>query len=256
MTGQQQDKPDADNLIPAKDIWEFDAHVTEVFDAMLVNSIPAYAEMRRFTDMFIRRQLRHLYASRGVLPGWRNPVVVDLGASRGEATARAMAEFPDARYTLIETSEPMRASLQERYGHRLNISITDLDLRYRHADLATLEPDLVVCVLTTIFTPISYRQAILASVRAALPQHGMFLWVEKIQGSGPAEDEMLTREYYQFKADNGYTEEAILRKKLSLELVQTPLTAEWNEDMLKRAGFGHIQRYWQALNFAGWVCTP
>mgnify|MGYP002682876247 CR=1 FL=1 len=45
----------------------------------------------------------------------------------------------------------------------------------------------------------------------------------------------------------------IERKRLSLEGVQVPVTARWNEDMLRSAGFDKIECFWRWMNFAGWV---
>lgn len=242
----------ADNYAPPLgEEWSFNAEVTNTFDSMLLNSIPSYAEMRKFTDMFIRRHLNHLGA----------PRIIDLGASRGEVLHRFIKPsvpqdlHQNAEFTLVEISEPMLAILRERYGSMGNVTIAQQDLRYNRDFLLAAQPTLVTCILTTIFTPLSYRQAILKSVFESLRPHGgTFIWVEKILGDGADEDELLTKEYYQFKADNGYTQEAILRKKLSLEFAQVPVTSEWNEQMLRKAGFSTIQKYWQSLNFAGWIC--
>jgi hypothetical protein len=56
---------------------------------------------------------------------------------------------------------------------------------------------------------------------------------------------------------NGYGEEEgeeeIERKRLSLEGVLVPVAAEWNEDLLRRAGFDEVECFWRCLNFAGSV---
>ena len=55
------------------------------------------------------------------------------------------------------------------------------------------------------------------------------------------------------KSDNLYTQEQIQKKRKSLEGVLVPITAKWNEDLLKEAGFKQIDCFWRSLNFAGWV---
>ena len=49
-----------------------------------------------------------------------------------------------------------------------------------------------------------------------------------------------------------YTEE-IERKRLALEGVLVPMTAHWNEDLLRQAGFQQVECFWRYLNFAGWL---
>ncbi len=61
--------------------------------------------------------------------------------------------------------------------------------------------------------------------------------------------------YYDLKAENGYSQDQIERKRLSLEGVLVPVTAHWNEEMLKTAGFVEVDCFWRWMNFAGWVAV-
>ena len=238
----------AENYLPPDGDWEFDASVTKDFDAMLQNSIPSYFEMRRWTDTL----LYHHFSQE------KHPRIIDLGASRGEATARIIVDArlakSDPKFLLIELSDPMRSVLHQRYAEDARVEIRNFDLRYQHKELGDFQPTCIVCVLTTIFTPIHYRQEILSSIYNALkPSHGTFLWVEKILGDVASGTNLLNDIYYDWKASNGYTQEAITRKRLALEFAQVPLTTAWCEDLLKQAGFTWWQKYWQSLCFAAWI---
>lgn len=57
------------------------------------------------------------------------------------------------------------------------------------------------------------------------------------------------------KRENGYTDEQIMAKRRSLENVLSPLEPEWNEDLLKEAGFRRVQMFWRCLNFCGWIAV-
>lgn len=250
----------ADNLIPAKDRWEFDDAVTKVFDEMLEASIPSYREMRKWTTMLAKRHIEESWPN---MPTSEKSkcTVVDLGASRGEAIADlcnlTCANGLEPEFILIEVSEPMRNVLIERFQDLRGgaaFHIRDTDLRYDYTNVAEQNSvNLVLSVLTLMFIPLEYRQRVVKHIHTMLEPGGKFIFVEKCLGETAQSDEWLTTEYYQFKRDNGYNDEAILRKKLSLEGVLVPLTMSQNEDMLAKAGFKNIQRYYQALNFAGWV---
>jgi tRNA (cmo5U34)-methyltransferase len=84
---------------------------------------------------------------------------------------------------------------------------------------------------------------------------GALILVEKVLGSNNAIDTMLVDEYYRIKAENAYTQEQISAKRKSLEGVLVPITARWNEEMLKEAGFRSVDCFWRYLNFAGWVAV-
>jgi tRNA (cmo5U34)-methyltransferase len=175
--------------------------------------------------------------------------VVDLGASRGDALAPFLEHEPFARYVAVESSAPMRRELEGRF-RGLPVEIRDDDLRRNHAALN--EPtDLVLSVLTLMFIPVEHRYALLGAIQRSLRPGGALILVEKVLGEDAAMDAMLAELYYEFKADNGYTQEAIARKRLSLEGVLVPLSAEWNRQLLKGAGFRHVECFWRSLNFCG-----
>jgi tRNA (cmo5U34)-methyltransferase len=78
--------------------------------------------------------------------------------------------------------------------------------------------------------------------------------VEKVLGEGRLNDLMIDRDHA-VKEHNGYSREEISRKALALEGVQVPLTASWNEQMLRSAGFAVVDCFWRCWNFAGWVAV-
>jgi tRNA (cmo5U34)-methyltransferase len=42
-------------------------------------------------------------------------------------------------------------------------------------------------------------------------------------------------------------------KRESLEGKLVPVTAAWNEDLIASAGWKRVERFWQWMNFAGWL---
>ena len=61
--------------------------------------------------------------------------------------------------------------------------------------------------------------------------------------------------YLDGKRAAGYTEDQIQRKKLSLEGVLVPVTARWNEELLRMAGFRSVDCFWRWMNFAAWIAV-
>ena len=66
---------------------------------------------------------------------------------------------------------------------------------------------------------------------------------------------LFVEEYLALKERNGYSREEIDRKRFSLEGVLVPVTAAWNEDMLRGCGFRSVDCFWRQLNFAGWIAV-
>lgn len=237
-----------DATVPAGK-WEFDAGVTGVFDDMLARSIPAYATMRDLCSRIGRRAVR------------RDSVVVDLGCSRGGAIAPLVESAGQdarmrARYLGLEASPSMATASRERFAGQIAegwVEIRNHDLRVDPFPVVTA--CLIFSVLTIQFTPIEHRLRILRDVHRCLQDGGIFIFVEKVIGASAGLDELMVECYYDLKRENGYTEEQIQRKRLSLEGVLVPMTAAWNEEMLRLTGFREIDCFWRWMNFAGWAAV-
>ncbi len=222
--------------------WSFDDGVASCFDNMLARSIPQYEAMRH-ASFELGRQF--------VQPG---TAIVDLGCSRGAALAPYVDAFgPANKYVGIEVSKPMVAASQDRFQHHIDAGIVDIC----QADLRTSYPSvrasLTLSILTAQFVPMEHRQHVLRSVYSSTIPGGAFLIVEKVLGATPEIDEQMVARYYDMKAANGYSQSEIDRKRSSLEGVLVPVTAHWNEDLLRSAGFEQIDCFWRWMNFAGWI---
>lgn len=219
--------------------WAFDDSVTAVFDDMLARSIPQYEVMRNACFDVGRRYVKE------------HTQVIDMGCSRGEALSRFVEQpIEGVEFIGLEISRPMLNAAAQRFQGVKNVLIVEHDLRspfpYRFASLT-------LAVLTLQFTPIEYRQRILRDVYKATVPGGAFILVEKILGATADVDRLMVETYYDMKREQGYTEDQIQRKRLSLEGVLVPVTAAWNEQLLHQAGFNQIDCFWRWMNFAAWV---
>lgn len=218
--------------------WEFNEAVVDVFDEMLQRSIPQYETMRRTVYEIGRR-----FARDGE-PG----IVLDLGCSRGEA----MAPFVESGWQAVgyEVSAPMLAASRERFADTPRVQIFKHDLREKFTAPLT---DVVLAVLTLIFTPINHRQRIVRDAYESLRPGGAMIVVEKVLAHGADLDRLMVDVYHESKIAAGYSREEVDRKALALEGVQVPVTREWNLDLLRSAGFAEVDTFWQWCNFCGFI---
>jgi tRNA (cmo5U34)-methyltransferase len=233
--------PAESDLVPGQR-WTFDEGVTAVFDDMLARSIPQYDVMRETVTA-----LADQYATDG---SW----IVDLGCSSGGSLERIIKRRGARnRYLGCEVSEPMIAAARERFsGWEGRVEIRDLDLR---TDYPRVPASVTLSVLTLMFVPIEYRQQVVAAAYDHLADGGAMIVVEKVLGDSARLDRTLVDLYYGMKASNGYSPDEIERKRLALEGVLVPVTATWNVEMLRRAGFRDVDCFWRWANFAGWVAV-
>lgn len=224
--------------------WAFDEDVTKCFDDMLGRSIPQYEEMRRLCTSMAERFVR------------RSADVLDLGCSRGEALAPLVDVARDTvrKFFGVEVSAPMVQAARARFAAEEpgKVQILEVDLRDKFPPCV---PSVVLSVLTLQFVPIEHRQQLVQRVHDALLPGGAFIVVEKVLGATAQLDEMLVTEYLAMKARNGYSAEEIQRKRMALEGVLVPVTARWNEELLRQAGFRQVDCFWRWCNFVGWVAV-
>jgi tRNA (cmo5U34)-methyltransferase len=232
-----------DQLVPpAGARWRFDQDVTNVFENMLSRSIPEYDTMR---------SLVFELGATLVQPG---TTIIDIGCSKGDALEPFVRRFGAANhYVGAELSEAMFNAARQRFATQIAQGIVDI----RHLDLRAEYPQemasLTLAVLTVQFIPIEYRQRLMQRIAAHTSPGGGLVFVEKVLGSSAPIGDMLTRRYHALKAAHGYTTEQIERKRLALEGVLVPVAARWNEDLMREAGFHHIECFWRWCNFAGWI---
>jgi tRNA (cmo5U34)-methyltransferase len=234
--------------------WQFDGDVTRVFEDMLERSVPDHDGMRAAVDEV------GLHVLRAVRKRAAGSAVVDLGSSRGSAVARlvdATGEGADEPwFHLVERSAPMREVLERRFAAKIltrRVTISDIDLRTAYPTPRRVA--LTLAVLTLQFTPIELRQRIVRRAWESTIPGGALVVVEKVLGADALLDDLLVELHHARKRAAGYSQEEIDRKRLSLEGVLVPVTARWNEDLLRGAGFREVECFWRSLNFAAWVAV-
>ena len=232
-----------DQVIPGER-WQFDASVTDAFDDMLARSIPQYDVMRDATTDLIAH-----YAKTGTR-------IVDYGCSRGSQLTRVIEKLGVANtYLGVEISGPMLDAARVQFKSWIDMRVVEIRRADLREELPAGRASVAYSVLTLQFVPIEYRQRIVQHIYDSLIDGGAFILVEKCLGANYALDRAFIDLYYALKQRNGYTPNDIDRKRLSLEGVLVPITAAWNEQLLRNAGFRSVDCYWRWMNFAAWIAV-
>lgn len=228
-----------DEIIPGKE-WSFNEDVANVFDDMLGRSIPGYENMR---DTVIR-MISPIVTNGGH--------ILDLGCSHGEMIAKLIKDLGSSMYVNyvgIDSSTAMVSKARKRFADDERVTIVHGNIA--DAEIQRLRYDSILSILTLQFIPVEHRQDILKQIHDALTPNGCFILVEKVLGESSSGQDHLVSVYHQMKKDNGYSEEQVEAKRVSLQNVLVPLRASENIRMLKSAGFSVVQPFWQNLNFVG-----
>ena len=95
------------------------------------------------------------------------------------------------------------------------------------------------------------RTTILKACYECIAPGGVLFLVEKLTCTEPELEILFTKLYYDYKRRQGYSDEEIVNKAISLNGVLRPLSLTENQSLLKEAGFEKQDLFFRWYNFAG-----
>ncbi len=220
--------------------FKFDKAVANVFDDMVVRSVPFYLEMQRMMS-----EIAHDY----VKP---DTSLYDLGCSTG-TTFRSLNPILEksVKFVGIDNSKEMldkcRANLESN-GVTRAVELQVADLNHK----ITLEnASVVVFCLTLQFVRPINRQRLINSIYQQLNPGGCLILIEKILAETNEFNRQFIKYYYDMKRRNDYDETEIVQKREALENVLIPYKLSEDLQMLADAGFGTCETFFKWYNFTG-----
>jgi len=226
--------------------FEFNAQVADVFDDMLLRSIPFYLEIQCMI-----KEIGKKFWIRGT-------DVYDLGCSTGTTLINLCREIEGpARFVGYDNSAPMVEKAKQRIkeqGFENSIQIRYGDL---NADLSRLSLEnasiVTICWALQFIRPLR-RDHLIKWIYDGMIDGGVLVITEKVLTSHSHMNRFFVDFYYDFKRRNRYSEEEIFRKREALENVLIPYRIDENLEMLKGSGFEITEVFFQWYNFAGFLC--
>ena len=226
------------------DDFRFTDKVAEVFDDMLGRSVPCYHETIGMTAQLLARLLK---------PGGR---VYDLGCSTGNTMielSRSLAHL-HLHFIGVDNSEAMihKAILKAEMYSRLDCLDFEVDDIF---NVSLLDPAAVIMNYTLQFIRPLLRQGFVKKLYDTLPTGGVLIISEKSVNHDPLFNRTFIQLYLDFKRQQGYSEIEISQKREALENVLIPFSDAENMDILRRAGFQHVDKFFQWFNFSSFVAV-
>lgn len=222
--------------------FNFGQATANVFDDMLVRSVPFYLEIQRMIGEL---------SSGFVTPG---SAIYDLGCSTCTTFLGLEPFLPaDAAFRLvgIDSSKAMldkaRTKLAEhRFTRPVDLVVADLN-----EGVAIHDATVVILNLTLQFVRPMNRSGLISQIYGGLREGGALLLVEKVLGESELANRLFIKYYYQFKQRNGYSELEIAQKRESLENVLVPYYLRENIELLRHEGFSKVDVFFKWYNFCG-----
>ena len=222
--------------------FEFNEPVVRVFSDMIERSVPGYRQLLELTPLIVRS---------AVTPNSR---VYDLGCSLGAATlaARRAIQVPGVEMIGLDNSPEMVARCQHiiaQDNSTVPVEIQVADITEQHYQNASL----CLMYFTLQFVSVDQRSGLLERIYEGLNPGGVLLLAEKLRFESADEQAWMDEHHLSFKRSQGYSDLEIAKKRQAIENVLIPQSAKEHEAALKQAGFGHIHRWFQCLNFSCFV---
>ena len=224
--------------------FAFDRNVADVFDNMVVRSVPFYKELQRMMVQL---------AARFVQKGTN---VYDLGCATGTTLCMMSRAIRDqtVRFPGLDSSIDMIKKAKRKVARlgdtRITFVLQDLNLPFE-----LVKPSVVIMAFTLQFLKPVRRRSLVQSVHDSLMPNGCFILSEKVLGA----DSMMTRVmndfYCDFKRRNRYSELEIAQKRQALENVLVPYRLEEYIRLLHECGFPVVDVFFKWSNFSGLVAV-
>ncbi|MEP6509874.1 MAG: carboxy-S-adenosyl-L-methionine synthase CmoA, partial [Gemmatimonadales bacterium] len=246
-----QDRMNTDNIFhkpgaPVGD-FAFDASVAEVFDDMLLRSVPFYVEQQRMIVEIARTFW---------LPGTH---VFDLGCSTATTLIHlAQALEPSARLVGYDNSKPMLNKAARTVAERDlsdRIELRHADLNGDPVEIALVNASVVTLCWTLQFVRPLKRDRLVGWIYDSLLPRGALIVTEKVLSIDSSINRSFIDFYYDFKSRRHYSEVEISRKREALENVLIPYRTDENAELFRRNGFEIVEPFFQWYNFVGFLCV-
>jgi len=227
--------------------FAFDASVADVFDDMLLRSVPFYVEQQRM----IAEMARAFW-----LPGTQ---VFDLGCSTATTLIRiAEALEPSAHLIGYDNSKPMLEKATRIVAERClsdRIELRNGDLNGDPAEIPLVNASVVTLCWTLQFVRPLKRDRLVRWIYDSLLPRGVLIVTEKVLSGDSSINRCFIDFYLSFKSRHHYSEVEISRKREALENVLIPYRTDENVEQFRRNGFEVVEPFFQWYNFVGFLCV-
>ena len=222
--------------------FTFDQKVVDVFDDMVLRSVPGY------------KQMIELIGLAGRTYPVINSNVYDLGCSTGAVTLSIASNLKSESvkiFSIDNSKEIIEQCSKNLFGTEANIQYICNDIENIQFENASL----IVLNLTLQFIKPKNRSELVKRMYDSLLPGGALIISEKIIHENEEKNKILISLHESFKSENGYSETEIAQKRKAIEKVLIPESIENHLRRLNDAGFKKPLVQMQCINFASFLAV-
>ncbi len=223
--------------------FRFNDAVVQVFPDMIQRSVPGYGAMLELLTSLSSQYLQE------------NTACYDLGCSLGAVSVLLSQRLAvkDVSIHAVDNSASMITQLNARLDQfeQLNIPIITHEADILAIDFAPCS--LVILNLTLQFIEPDQRDALIQRIYDKMTHNGAIIICDKVHFDDICTQKVQTQWHEQFKRLQGYNELEIAQKRAAIMNVLRTDTPEQQCARLEKAGFSHVNTWFQAFSFMGFI---
>lgn len=224
--------------------FSFTKDVCEVFDDMVVRSVPGYENIQEIILL--------LYTKFS-----KNNTFIDVGCSTGTTMHKILNEGfvnhcygVDLSLDMLEKAKDKCASNLSRITFGSHNFLSDGEWRC----IENLRPDFIILNLVLQFIRPVDREKFLRNIQSSCEPKPTLVVFEKIIFPNTFINDIYIDAYLQWKEKNGYSKIEIDNKRIALENKLIPNFDNENINLFRNVGFKNIECCFSFLNFRGYLC--
>ena len=208
--------PAGDNIKTEDSNWKFSGETVDNFDEHVKKSVPLYLEGHQITCDLSKFFVKD------------NSIVYEIGSSTGALLTKLSVSNQakvGVRFIGLDIEKDMID-----HANQLLKKGND-NVIFEHANIISTElekSDLIVCYYTIQFIPPSDRQQVIDKLYQSLNWGGALIMFEKVRAPDARFQDIINTLYLNYKLEQGYSEENIISKMMSLKGVLEPFSTQGN----------------------------
>lgn len=221
------------------------AHSVKDYDSDVRKTIPNYDQFHEETVRLVR--------SAGMKPG----IWLDTGCGTGNMVQRALKDFPDTKYLLVDPSEEMLAQAKKKLDTP-NVRFLqpgETQFLVRQNQEFDKQPDVITAIQAHHYLDKETRMDATKTCFELLGQGGMFIAFEHVTPTTAKGIDIGKAAWKEFQVKSGKTPEEAEAHIRRFGTDFHPITVEDHYFLYRVCGFRVVELFWYSYMQAGFYCV-
>lgn len=219
-------------------------HLPEDYDARICSVLPYYLSFHQETINLVKS-----------FP-FSPKVWLDTGCGTGSLVSKAIEEFPDTKFLLLDPSEGMLDQATKKLSSYSAGKLEFLKASPTQDFSQELEekPDIITAIQCHHYLDREGRARAIAMCYNLLKEGGVYITFENIRPLTEEGTEIGKRYWSRFQLTHGRTEEEVKEHLKRFDTEYFPITIEEHLKLLRETGFRAVELFWYSYMQAGFYC--